>query len=142
MVFNRVVIWVDHEEAHLIHFNLDTSEKELKTILLTQPQAHIKLGVIGAGPGNDHVRFFKDILHAILAASEILLVGANEEKHDLMSYIIRHHRAIAEKVVGVVTADHPSDDQLLRFGFRYFAKIDQMRVDPIASLRDKVRCFN
>jgi hypothetical protein len=135
MSLNHVVIWVDSEEAHLIHFNEDPSEPDPGAHVARISHGHIKPGVTRYGSMADHTRYFREIIQAILGSIEILLIGPSEEKHELMRYIVRHHRPVAAHVVGVITADHPTDGQLISFAQRYFRKTEQMRVDQISMSR-------
>lgn len=138
MSFNHVVIWVDSESAHLIHFQDEPAEQEPGKIACLPNHDHIKPGVTTYGGMADHARYFREIIQAILGSIEILLVGPSDEKHDLMRYIIAHHRPIAEHIVGIIDAEHQTDGQLISFARRYFRKIEQMRLNQIKLFRHAV----
>lgn len=118
MSYNHVVVWLDHSEAHIIHFNAEAAENE-----------HIKLhakhthsGTSSDGQANSEFR--EKIVHSIAEAREILIVGPGLEKLALMKHIIKHHHDVSERVMSVETVDHPTDGQLLKYARKYFAKAD------------------
>ena len=135
MSFKHVVIWLDSHEAYLIHFDAGTSENVLIRTHAYLSDPHSDSVLPSAAITAENARYFREIVQGILGSIEILLVGPANEKHELMRYIIQHHRYTAQKIVGVVTADHPAEGQLLSFARRYFKKIEQMRMDPFGSLR-------
>jgi hypothetical protein len=135
MSFKHVVIWLDSHEAQLIHFDVDASGSEFERTRAGLSDSHSMTVIPAAGTTAVDARFFKEIVQGILGSIEILLIGPANEKHELMQYIVQHHRYTAQKIVGIITADHPAEGQLLTFARRYFKKIEQMRMDPIASLR-------
>ena len=63
-------------------------------------------------------------------AKEILIVGPSGAKLGLMKHMQKHDAAVAEKVVGIESIDHPSDGQLLAYARHYFVKVDNLRGDP------------
>jgi hypothetical protein len=133
MSLNHVAIWIDHDEAHIIHFKFATLENELVRAYSYRPHIHIKSRRTGSTLTG--AAYFEEIVQAAQNSIEILLIGPGVEKYELMKYITAQHRFVAERIVGVVTAEQPSDAELLTFARSYFEKIDQMRVDPIQALR-------
>lgn len=118
MSFNHVVAWIDHSQAHLIHFNPETAETEVIKAHSTHPNQH--------GTGTD-ARYFDDVAKALNGAQEILLVGPGLEKTALLKHLAKHQHDLAEKVVAVETVDHPTDGQLLAYARKYFVKVDLFR---------------
>ena len=127
MSFHHVVVWIDHVEAHIIHFNRETAETEIIQTPSTNPRLHIKSGIPGAGRAPENAAYFDDVAKALKDAQEILIVGPGFEKLALMKHMMKHHHVVAEKVMSVETVDHPSDGQLLKYARKYFVKADLMR---------------
>jgi len=127
MSFNHVVVWIDHTQSHIIHFNPEAAENEVIKTHSTHPHLHVKSGTVRAGRAPENARYFDDIANAIKDALEILVVGPGLEKLELMKHLIKHHALIAERVVSVETVDHPSDAQTLAYARKYFVKADRMR---------------
>lgn len=127
MPFNHVVVWLDHTEAHIIHFNRDTAEfTVIKTGEVT-PRLHIKSGIPGSGRTAENSAYLNDIAGSVKDAQEILIVGPGLEKMSFIKHLQKQHRDTADKVVGVETVDHPSNGQLLAYAKKYFYKVDMMR---------------
>jgi len=127
MTYNHVVVWIDHVDAHVIHFNRDAKDNEKITTHSTRPHLHVKAGTLGSGRAPENAHYFDDIAQAISDSQEILVVGPGFEKLVFMKYLLKHHPVVAEKVLSVETVDHPTDNQLVAFAKKYFLKEDQMR---------------
>ncbi|MDP3620302.1 MAG: translational machinery protein [Polynucleobacter sp.] len=131
MSFNHAVIWIDHREAHLIHFSPEAYEKELIKTKSSHSHLHHKSGsASGTHAVSDH-GYLHAVVEAAANAREILIVGPGSAKLELMKHITKHDHALLEKIVGVETVDHPSDGQLLAFAKKYFIKIDNMKGDSV-----------
>jgi len=126
MSFNHVVVWLDHAEAHVIHFNRDASESELLKTHSTHPHLHAKAGSTGSGRSAESAPYFDDVAAAVKDSSEILIIGPGSEKLELMKRLAKHHPQVAEKVLSVESVDHPSDGQILAYARKYFARADRM----------------
>jgi len=124
MSFNHVVVWLDHTQAHVIHFNAEAAENEVIKLHSTHPHLHTKSGIPGSGHAPEGPHYFDAICDAIKEAKEILIVGPGLEKLALMKHLSKHLPQVAEHVVSVETIDHPSDGQLLKYARKYFLKAD------------------
>ena len=103
------VVWIDHKEAHVIHFNPDDAEKSIvhpkskhKTHL------HHKDGVIGPGKSLPDNKYYQEVADAITDAGEILIVGPSTAKLELFKYLqadLRRAAAI-RPFVGMTPAGH------------------------------------
>lgn len=113
MSFNHVVAWVDHTQAHVIHFTKEQAESEVVKTHSTHPNG-------------SSAHYFDDVAKALGDSREILIVGPGLEKLALMKHLIKHHHSVAERVMSVETVDHPSDGQLLKYARKYFVKADLM----------------
>jgi len=127
MSFNHVVAWIDHVEAHVIHFNAEAADSEVIKTVSTHPHLHAKAGTVGSGRAAESKPYFDDVAHALASATEILIVGPAQEKLELMKHLIKHHPAVAHCVMSVESADHPTDGQLLKYARKYFLKADMLR---------------
>jgi stalled ribosome rescue protein Dom34 len=131
MSFNHSVIWIDHQEAHVIYFNPSASQSEVIKTKSTHTNLHHKSGsVSGAHSVADH-HFLHEVIQAVKESKEILIVGPGSAKLELMKHANRHDHVIAEKVVGIETVDHPSDGQLLAYAKKYFVKVDALKGDTV-----------
>lgn len=135
MSSTHVVIWLDHVEAHIIHFTADTAAGEVLKAHSMHPHLHVKAGNMTGGKAAETTRYFEDIISAVQNSKEILLMGPGLEKDVLMKYIVTHHKALAEKIVAALTSDHPTDPQILAFARKYFAGFDRMNSDPLEGIK-------
>jgi stalled ribosome rescue protein Dom34 len=123
MSFNHVVVWLDHAEAHVLHFNAEASEAEK---LKAHPH-YAKHARSNDGHATQDPNYFSEISKALESAKEILIAGPGQEKVAFAKYLERHVPAMKEKIVGVETVDHPTDAQLLAYARKYFLKADLFR---------------
>lgn len=119
MSFNNAVVWLDHVKAHVIHFDKNASESESLKTHSTHQHPHIKHGDSHANE-EDNTRFFNDIADALKDSQQILVVGPAGEKTAFVKHVTDNTPAVADKIKGVETVDHPSDGQLLAFARQHF----------------------
>lgn len=129
MAHNHAVVWIDHQAAHIIHFNADSSTVEVVKTHSSQSHVHHHRGTLGSGKEPTSQAFLHAVVEGFADAKEVLVVGPGSAKLDLLKHVHAHDSAMTEKVVGVETVDHPTDPQLLAFAKKYFLKVDQMRGD-------------
>ena len=69
------VVWIDHREAHVIHFNPDDAEESI-IHPKSKHKAHLhhKEGVIGSGKTPPDDKYNQEVADAIKDAGEILIV--------------------------------------------------------------------
>lgn len=127
MSFNHAVIWLDHQEAHVIHFSPEVSESEV--VRTRSRHQHNKRGATAGGKAPVDESFLHEVIAAAADAKEILIVGPGSAKLDLMKHVTRHHAALVDRVVGIETVDHPSDGQLLAHARKTFVRIDNLKGD-------------
>lgn len=127
MSLSHVVVWIDHQEAHVIQFNAEASASEIIKTNSKHKHVHQKSGVLGAGHANSDQNYLHDVALAISGAGEILIVGPGSAKLELLKHVNKHDPKVSEKIVGVETIDHPSDGQLLAYAKKYFIRVDNLR---------------
>lgn len=130
MQANHIVVWLDHREAHLIHFNREEAVNELVRSG-GKPHLHIKAGAPGSGRAAEDADYFDEIAAALKQAKEILVVGPGFERIEFMKYLNARHADIAARVLGYEAVDHPSDGALLAYARKYFHRIDDLDLPGI-----------
>jgi hypothetical protein len=129
MSYQHAVVWIDHLHARVIDFNFDDKHVVAVEREGGQRQVHRKSGLPGAGkPGPDH-HFFDEVTAALGDAREILIVGPGNAKLEFRKDLDTRHAPVAKRVVGMESADHPSEGELLSFAKKYFKRIDALRGD-------------
>ena len=122
----HAVVWLDHAEAHVMHFNRDDVEKQLIHPADPHKNLHIKSGKLGSGKAHEDQKYYHDIALALDGASEILVVGPANAKLQFIKHIQAHDHGLIDKIIGVETVDHPTDAQVVAYARKYFLAKDQM----------------
>lgn len=130
MSLSHAVVWLDHSEAHVMHFDHESAESARVRSHSQHQHQHHKKGAVGAGHAAEDQQYYHAVAHAVADAKEILVVGPAGAKLALIKHMHKHDPAVAEKVVGVESIDHPSDGQLLAYARQYFVRVDNLRGDP------------
>jgi len=122
----HAVVWIDHSEAHVLHFTREDVEKKL---VHGKPHQHLhhKRGSETSGHAAEDQAYFHKVAESLAGAHEILVVGPANAKTELVKHLKSHDKALGDKVVAVETVDHPSDGQLLAYARKHFRAIDRMR---------------
>ena len=111
----HAVVWIDHKQAHVFHFNADEAEK------LTLRAHH----------SGDGERYLHLVAEAVADAGEILITGPSSAKTELVKHIARHDPQLLSRVAGVESADHPSDAQVVAHARHYFEAADRKTAQKI-----------
>ena len=130
MSLNHAVIWIDHQEAHVMFLSEDADEAEIIKTKSTHPHLHHKSGTIGSGRAPFDVKYFQVVTEAVKNAKEILILGPGSAKVELTKYAHLHHLEVAARIVGIETVNHPTDKQILAFAKKFYYKIDRILGDP------------
>jgi stalled ribosome rescue protein Dom34 len=119
-------VWMDHHEARVFHVSPGGSEEAV----VTAPTHHIHRHPKGATDAHHHPddmhHFFADIAKALASAEKILIVGPSTAKLQFLRYLHVHVPALEPRVVGIETADHPTDRQLIAHIKHHFGIADRI----------------
>jgi stalled ribosome rescue protein Dom34 len=123
----HAVVWIDHKQARVVHFNTDSSE----TVVVQSSNPHLHLHHKANASDSGHAavdrKFLERVTEAIAHSGVILLVGPANAKTELHAYLKETHPALAGRISAVETMDHPSDGQLLAHARLFFKADDRMR---------------
>ncbi|MBU1222501.1 MAG: translational machinery protein [Gammaproteobacteria bacterium] len=122
----HAVVWLDHNEAHVMHISPDDVEKSV--VHPASPARHLqrKRGSVSGSRQPEDQHYYHEVVEALAGAAEILIVGPGHAKLELIKHIHAHDPAVVSKVVGVETVDHPGDGQLVAHARTYFVAKDRM----------------
>ena len=126
MSLNHAVIWIDHQEAHVMFLSEAASEAEIIRSKSSHTHLHHKANEIGSGRVALDSKYLHSVIQAVKESKEILILGPGSAKLELIKHTHKHDAQIAEKIVGVETVDHPSDKEILAHARKFFYKVDQM----------------
>ncbi len=128
----HAVVWIDHNEAHVMHISPDDVESSVVRPKKPHQKLHHKRGAdkggaVGAGNTPEDQGFYHEVVEALKGAQEVLVVGPASAKLHLIKHMHGHDKQMADKVIGVESIDHPSDAQLVAYARKYFVAADRMR---------------
>jgi stalled ribosome rescue protein Dom34 len=117
----HAVLWIDHQESRLFHVHPVTTADGV----ILAPQHHVQRHSKGTAQSREHLhRFFADVARGLDGVDAILLVGPSSAKLEFFRYVQQHERRLEQRVVGIETADHPTDAQLVAQARSYFEASD------------------
>ena len=123
----HAVVWIDHSEARVFHFNASDVEKTVVHAGHSSGRRHHVAGFDGTGHAPEDQKYLEEVAKAVLDAGAILIVGPANEKNELVKHIGRAHPAAMAKVEGVETLDHPSDGEIVAHARKALKSADRMR---------------
>jgi stalled ribosome rescue protein Dom34 len=123
MITFHAVVWLDHQEAHVLMFDRDHVQAQR-----IKSRSHHK----HQGKSTDAAEMFAAVATALHGVHEILLTGPGLARDQLRAWCEQHQPAIARLITDSVPSDHPSDAQLLALAKKYFYKLDAMAAVPTA----------
>lgn len=123
----HAVVWLDHAEAHVMHIAPDDVEKFVAHASDKHPHLHHKRGSVGSGHQGEDAHYLGEVVRLLEGAREILVVGPGKAKLELVKYVHRHHPGMVDTIIGVESADHPTDGQIVAHARKYFEARDRMR---------------
>jgi stalled ribosome rescue protein Dom34 len=118
---SHAVVWIDHSEARIFDVRPDAVSQSI----VDSPRHHIhrhpkdQETKIRNHPDDEH-RFFRDVARLLGDAAQVLVVGPSQTKLHFFKYVQEHERGLEPRIVGIETADHPTDAQLVAYLRHYF----------------------
>ena len=117
----HAVVWMDHQEAHVVMF--DREHIEAKRIHSRSHHKH-------QGKAGDTSAFYADVAKALTGTHEVLVTGPGLARNEFRDWCAAHQKSTAAAIVDSIASDHPSDGQLVALAKHYFKKFDAMATDP------------
>jgi hypothetical protein len=126
MAHYHAVIWIDHHETHVIEFSPDERSSEVVRPRGVIKHPHCKGGTMSGWRSGENPAYFDEIAGTLDGVGEILITGPAGAKLAFLKHLQSKHPALAAKVVGVETVDHPTDGELVNFAKKYFQHAERM----------------
>lgn len=117
----HAVIWIDQKEARIFEVDADTIARSI----VDSPGPHIHRHAnevdlrVRNHPDDEH-RYFREVARALRDHGQVLLVGPAQTKLHFFQFVQQHDHTLAERIVGIESADHPTDAQLVAHLRSYF----------------------
>ncbi len=122
----HAIAWIDHSRAIVMHVSPDDVEKSVIASHQSGHKVHSHVGTLGNGRTAQDQDFLHRVAQSLTGAQEILIVGPAQAKLQLVKHMHQHDAALADKIIGVETIDHPTDGQLVAYARKYFRTKDMM----------------
>lgn len=116
----HAVVCIDHAQAVILDFSKDGFNEY--RIAATDRHGHIhhKAGAPGSGHEHDAKDYFEAVAAQAGLSQEILIVGHGDAKTLFAHFIRDHVPALAPRIKGVETVDHPSNGEILALARKFF----------------------
>jgi len=112
---HHAVVWIDHQEAHILIFDKEHMEKEL---IKSRSHHHHQ------GKAQDMRTYFENISNSLADVENILLTGPSTARVEFNEWCKLHANSVFLKIVESLKCDHPSDGQVVAMARKYFQKFD------------------
>jgi stalled ribosome rescue protein Dom34 len=122
----HAVIWIDHREARVFHFNPTDVDKLVLHPDSPTKHIHHKANSIGSGHAAADHEFLHAVAQSIADAGAVLITGPANAKAELVKHIHEHDPKLMKLIAGVETVDHPSDGQLVAYAKHYLTATDRL----------------
>lgn len=122
---NHAVVWIDHQEARVFHFNAADVEKLVLHAHNPTRHVHHKANEVGSGHADADAKFLHAVVEAMSDAQEILITGPAGTKTALVKHVAQHDPVVLKRIFGVESADHPTDAQIVAHARHYFSGVDR-----------------
>ena len=117
----QTALWIDHHEAKVFQLDGATSDKETIPSAKQHVHRHPKSQETRThNHPDDEPWYFDQVIAALEGDDEILIVGPSVTKLHFLRYVQKHAPTVAAHVVGIESADHPTDKQLIAHIRHYF----------------------
>jgi stalled ribosome rescue protein Dom34 len=123
----HAIVWIDHRETKVFHFNATDVDKVVIPSHATQHHIHHKANATGSGHVGVDKEFLKRVTAALTHTGAILLTGPANAKIELKNYLTEHSPDLAKRISGVESLDHPTDGVLIGLARKFFKADDRMR---------------
>lgn len=115
----HAVAFVDHQSAQVLQFSSEqVLERKVHAHKHLTPQHHSQVRT-------EH-EFFGEVCDALEGIAEVLITGGHTSLADFRHYAEKHRPKTAACIVGYEVVDHPTENQLVAFARKHFARYDQM----------------
>ena len=127
MQTQHAVVWLDHRAVKIFFFDRDHAQELRLSAANPVDQVHKHAGTRGGGRIEMDTALMNQIVKSLEPAAEWLITGPGGAKDEFAKHVARHHRTLAYRIVGVESADHPTDGQILALARRFFRAADRMQ---------------
>lgn len=127
MQTRHAVVWIDHREAKVFHFDRDHADGMKIKSAKNFDQAHKHAGTVDGSRTPIDEKFLHQVVESLMDAEEWLIVGPGSAKDELAKHVKHHDHEVANRIIAVESADHPTDGQIVALARKFFKAADRMQ---------------
>lgn len=122
------VAWIDHAVAHVYDVTREDAMERAVIHATDTGHGHVhhKAGIPGSGHDAVDHALLAQTAAALQDAHAILIVGPNEARHALKTYLDDHQPALAKHVIGVEPMEPSGSGEIHAFAHPIFLRADRM----------------
>lgn len=114
------IVYIDHLQAKLFKMSVDGVESS-KVVHEIKHHGHESMSQ--KDKVKDAEKMFHEVASKLKEAGEILVVGHGTAKEQFVHHLRDHkHHDLEKKIVGVESVDHPTDNQIVALGAKFFRR--------------------
>lgn len=117
------VVRIDHQSAHVLHFDAEHVESQKIKAHTHHTKQH------GSLVRTEH-EFYGHVADALAGVQEVLVAGPGTAHSDFKRYCDKHRPETARRIVASEAIDHPTEPQLIALARKYFLRYDRMAGSP------------
>jgi stalled ribosome rescue protein Dom34 len=121
----HAVVCIDHAEALVFEFAESGVREHRIRPKDRNGNIHHKAGSRGSGHAHDSKAYLTAVADALQPSHEILIIGHGSAKDEFASFIRDHVPLLAQRILGVETADQPTKGEILAFARKFFEAKDR-----------------
>jgi stalled ribosome rescue protein Dom34 len=122
----HAIVWIDHREAKIFHFNKTDVDKVVVPSHAADHHLHHKANTTGSGHLGIDKEFFDRVIAALTHTGAILITGPANAKTELKNYMLQRRPDLAKRISAVESLDHPTDGALVALARKFFKADDRM----------------
>ena len=126
MVHYHSIVWIDHHKAVVWNFSDDEQSKSVVKAHDQHAQTHLRKSPHGGHRSSGDHAFFDEVIRTLDGVRELLLIGPAQTKDEFAAFVRTKNPKVGSSIVGVESADHPTDAELLSYARKHFRVIDRM----------------
>jgi hypothetical protein len=122
-LMRQTALWLDQNEARVFHVDANSFDKDT----IHAPNNHVHRHpkdqeTKTRNHPDDEARFFDEVLAHLGGSEEVLVMGPSMTKLHFLRYALRMAPSLASSIVGLESADHPTDREFVAYIRHYFHK--------------------
>ena len=118
----HAVVWMDHANAHILHFKSEDVQNKL-----AHGEPHRRLhharGAPDPGRAAEDLAYYRAIAESLTDTNEIVVTGPAGAKTAFVEHLNEHAHDVRAKIIAIESVDHPRVSDLLDCARKHFRAI-------------------